>query len=339
MSNETHEERPDGALTRAMNTEVTPVDVGLLRATSAPEMIRQAEQIAKPLAEVITKRELFVELNGRRHVKVEGWTTMLSMLGITPVEKWVHRIECSILHPDTGERVESTYFEVYIELRRVVDSAVIGGASAECGGPDESDWHFRPDEKEYHFSGCPKWKGAACNCDPAYSKAKKKMVISHSLVQPNARRSMAGTRATSKAARLAFAWIIELAEFSTTPAEEMTGAFEKKSEPAKSGGSKNGSQAAAGSDGTVAGKKKMKAFYDGKTPCQHCGVKTQEGQEVALTKTGEGWQADHWQCHVKASGAQQKETDRGAPPVEAQAEDAEYDDLPFGDRNQSHGGG
>jgi hypothetical protein len=75
-----------------------------------------------------------------------------------------------------------------IELRRVGDGQPVSRASAECGAPDEFD-----------NNGNPLWSAR-----PAY-----------------ARRSMAQTRATSKACRLAFSWIMVLAGYDATPLEEM----------------------------------------------------------------------------------------------------------------------
>lgn len=48
-----------------------------------------------------------------------------------------------------------------------------------------------------------------------------------------ARRSMAQTRATGKACRLAFSWIMSLAGYEVTPAEEMTPIIEAEQEPAR----------------------------------------------------------------------------------------------------------
>jgi hypothetical protein len=70
-----------------------------------------------------------------------------------------------------------------VTLVRMADNVVVSRASAECG-MDEERW-----------AGRPKY----------------------------ARRSMALTRATGKAARLAFSWIMSLAGFEPTPAEEMDG--------------------------------------------------------------------------------------------------------------------
>lgn len=74
-------------------------------------------------------------------------------------------------------------FTATIELRAMKDGRVLARASAECGASDEV-WGKRP-----RF----------------------------------ARRSMALTRATGKACRLAFSWIMVLAGYEGTPAEEMDG--------------------------------------------------------------------------------------------------------------------
>lgn len=68
-----------------------------------------------------------------------------------------------------------------VQLVRMKDDAIVSRASAECG-MDEPTWANRP---KY------------------------------------ARRSMALTRATGKASRLAFSWIMTMAGFEPTPAEEM----------------------------------------------------------------------------------------------------------------------
>ncbi len=72
-------------------------------------------------------------------------------------------------------------YEAYIELIRANDGAIIGGASAICTHKEQN-WKNRED---------------------------------------NAIRSMAITRATSKAFRLALSWIMTLSGYEPTPAEEM----------------------------------------------------------------------------------------------------------------------
>ena len=77
---------------------------------------------------------------------------------------------------------EDGTWESAVELVRVSDGAVIGRASHLCGGPDDRDWTKRPSA---------------------------------------VRKSMSVTRATGKAFRLSFAWIMALAGYEATPAEEM----------------------------------------------------------------------------------------------------------------------
>lgn len=79
-------------------------------------------------------------------------------------------------------------FTATIELRRLTDGQPVARASAECGAPDELDRR-----------GVPLWANR-----PRY-----------------ARRSMALTRATAKACRLAFSWVMALSGYEVTPAEEI----------------------------------------------------------------------------------------------------------------------
>lgn len=79
-------------------------------------------------------------------------------------------------------------WEAYVNLVRTSDGQIVGGASAICG-MDENDG-----------SGALTWANRA----------------------RYARRSMAITRATGKAYRLSFSWIMALAGYMPTPAEEMS---------------------------------------------------------------------------------------------------------------------
>lgn len=312
----THEEQRDTPKGEVVQQERKrqPVDVGLLRASSPAEMVQMAEQIATPLADIIKRRELFVDIGGKKHVRVEGWTTMLAMLGVTPREEWCHRIETEVPHPDSGHKVETTMFEAKVELIRLSDGASVGGASAECGGPDERDWHFRT-RKEFHYPDCPVQQGEACTCRPGFDRSKIGMVVGFDPVQPNARRSMALTRATSKAARNSFAWIVELAGFATTPAEEMTGAFAgspdrttpSDHETASTQQPRQPEPQQSSSDDQI---RKMQSRFAGKQPCPLCGQKIDKGEWIAYRIDTK--RAAHWRCYE-----------------EANVEDADYeDDLP-----------
>jgi hypothetical protein len=160
------------------------VALGTLSAATPGALVTCAAELAAELANVINKQGLSTQIKGRKHVNVEGWTTLGIMLGC--VAREVQTTEADGIYTAT------------VELVRMSDGACISRASAECGSPDELDKY-----------GKPIWSAR-----PRY-----------------ARRSMAQTRATGKACRLAFSWIMSLAGYEVTPAEEMPPPLEET--PAK----------------------------------------------------------------------------------------------------------
>lgn len=154
------------ALPAVIPVTPSPVALGTLQAATPGALIAGASEIAGELATVIERQKLLDVIQGRKHVKVEGWTTLGIMLGV--VAREVQTTEQDGIYTAT------------VELIRMSDGACLSRASAECG--DEKPWRDRP----------------------RYS-----------------RRSMAQTRATGKACRLAFSWIMALAGYEPTPAEEM----------------------------------------------------------------------------------------------------------------------
>jgi hypothetical protein len=85
-------------------------------------------------------------------------------------------------HEVSSKRNDDGSFEAVVELRTIQTNRKVGGASALCGTPDDRPWNKRPEP---------------------------------------ARKSMACTRATGKAFRLGFSFIVKLAGYEVTPAEEM----------------------------------------------------------------------------------------------------------------------
>lgn len=151
----------------ALVPEVRSVELGVIRADRPAQLVALATEAATALAKVIADRNLYSNIQGKKFVKCEGWTTLAAMMGVTPRE-----VSCT--------EHEGTYTAV-VELCRLTDQQVVSRASAECG-PDEPTWAKRA---KY------------------------------------ARRSMALTRATAKACRLAFSWVMALSGYEVTPAEEI----------------------------------------------------------------------------------------------------------------------
>lgn len=113
-----------------------------------------------------------------------GLFSMISGRKYVQIEGWLTLATMMGCLPqeESNERQEDGSYVAIVALIRMADGAVLSRASAECGGPEDRTWERRP----------------------AY-----------------ARRSMASTRATGKACRLAFSWVVALAGYATTPAEEM----------------------------------------------------------------------------------------------------------------------
>lgn len=148
-----------------------PVEIrlGSLAVQDPKEMIHRAAQLADALAEIIHQQKLYTVIKGKKHVWVEGWTTMGAMLGVNPIEEF-----CDPTPDGKG-------YKAKVKLVRLFDGQQVGGASAICKQGE---------------------KGWADNEDFA----------TH---------SKAITRATGKAFRLSFAWIMKLAGFEATPAAEL----------------------------------------------------------------------------------------------------------------------
>lgn len=178
------EVQPPQSGTAVTLVKESTVSLGALNATSASEVIERASTIATALKAVIDKQNLFNMISGKRHVRVEGWTTLGTMLNCSPYEVSVVEHPCTLCEGGCKHSI----FEATVEMRSMADGRTIARASMECGSPDELDSH-----------GSPVWADR-----PRY-----------------ARRSMAITRATSKACRLAFSWIMTMAGYEATPAEEV----------------------------------------------------------------------------------------------------------------------
>lgn len=180
--------RRNGSGTAIIPVADAMVALGTLQAATPGALVEQASAMATALAQVIDQQKLFTVIHGKRHVRVEGWTTLGTMLGVLPREVTVTE--------------EWGVYTATVELIRMSDGAVLSRASAECGDPDEVD-----------REGKPIWANR-----PRY-----------------ARRSMALTRATGKACRLAFSWIMALAGYEACPSEEMEGGAQpsQRSEPSQ----------------------------------------------------------------------------------------------------------
>jgi hypothetical protein len=178
-----------------MSTELTnyqPGAVAVFDMAQPPEQVlAQAKHVATLLRDVIAQTEAEVSIAGRKHLKIEGWLTLGSFYGITPRTILTNYVEVGGAHG----------YEATAQAVHVATGTVLSQQDGMCLN-DEPNWFTRP---KYE------WKDG------------KKTKVGDEPVTHQQRRSMAATRAQSKAMSIPLRWIAVLAGYQATPAEEMHG--------------------------------------------------------------------------------------------------------------------
>jgi hypothetical protein len=182
-----------------MSNELTnyqPGAVAVFEMSQPPEQVlAQAKHVAILLRGVIAQTEAEVTIAGRKHLKIEGWLTLGSFYGITPRTISTQYIEIGGAHG----------YEATAQAVHVATGTVLSQQDGMCLN-DEPNWFTRP---KYE------WK------EKNGRKVKEK--IGDEPVTHQQRRSMAATRAQSKAMSIPLRWIAVLAGYQPTPGEEMQG--------------------------------------------------------------------------------------------------------------------
>lgn len=184
-------------------TALVPVVEGnagqVIRAEDPAEILSKAQQIAAPLAGLIEQAGLAKNLGGnRKHVEVGGWQAAGMMLGALGGQAlhaetvWTRIVR----DPANGEAIRRQYT---VTTRR--------GDTYEVDGYD---WEARV---EVRTAGGVIVGRAEAMCSRGESTWAKR--------DDYAVRSMAETRAESRAYRRAIGWIMHMAGYNPTPAEEM----------------------------------------------------------------------------------------------------------------------
>ncbi len=162
--------------------ETRPV---LFETKEPQEVIQQATVIADVLHDVIEKQGLYVKTGrGNKYVLVEGWTTLANMFNLRPIIISVRK------HKEKDVIIYDAACDVYTP-----DERKLSHAEATC----------RSDEVLKTKSG----------------KIYHRWHDEEGKPQEFAIKSMAQTRAVGKALRLPLGWIMTLAGYNATPAEEM----------------------------------------------------------------------------------------------------------------------
>ena len=211
------------ALVRSVGTESS--DVGrdfVLALDREPEIVLdEAMRAARALKGVIDAKPKKVSFGGETYLEYEDWCTVGRFYGIAPR---IARTQYVNYGGATGW--EATAEAVHVETGKVVSSA-----DSMCL-TDEEHWRARP-KYEWHYV---KKTGGTSADDPGTGELiwekgndgknrpkKLKVQMADEAVPLFQLRSMAQTRAAAKALRNALAWVVVLAGYKPTPAEEMDG--------------------------------------------------------------------------------------------------------------------
>lgn len=182
----------------------------IISAQEPAEILAKAHAIAKPLADLIEKAGLAKNLGGnRKHVEVGGWQaagTMLGALGGQPLHAetvWTRPV------PGDDGRPRRTSYTATVKRYHRRDQG---------GGLREETTY---DVDGYDWEACVEVRTPAGvvvgRAEAMCSRAESTWATRDDY----ALRSMAETRAESRAFRRAIGWIVHLAGYNPTPAEEM----------------------------------------------------------------------------------------------------------------------
>lgn len=212
-------------------TRLQPIEGGLSVIGSPQQILKQHEEVARLLMEFVEKRELFQQIGKNKHILVEAWQFCGHFYGITARE----RVTESYLDELTGAAGFKSTADVVLISNT---DKIISSASALCLN-NEDNWNSRPKYK---------WE------NNIRTQVGEVRVPSQQLA------SMAQTRAISKSLSNVLRFVVVLAGFSSTPAEEMTGDEHDQRHPSEKPGGKDPERKSSSSNGVISEPQRKRLF-------------------------------------------------------------------------------
>lgn len=156
-------------------------------------VLEEAREAALALREVIALKEKPVVFNGEQYLEFEDWQTVARFYGVTARVRSSRFVEYKDIHG----------WEAEADAVQISSGITISAAEAMCLN-DEPKWSSKPKYEWQTVNG-----------------QRKRVQIGEEKVPLFQLRSMAQTRACAKALRNVMAWVVVLAGYRPTPAEEM----------------------------------------------------------------------------------------------------------------------
>src|SRR5580765_5765629 len=149
-----------------------------------------AHRATKAIKGIVDKKAKPFIVNGERYFELEDWQTIGHMYGITPKV-----IRTAFVTYDLGPGLDSVRGFTAEAVALLHGTTILSAAEADCLNDE------------------PKWRAR-----PKYERGKK---IGEDPVPLFQMKSMAQTRASSKVLRQVLSWVVVLAGYRPTPAEEL----------------------------------------------------------------------------------------------------------------------
>lgn len=206
--------------------------------TPPDKIIEQAQAIAIKLTDIVKKTGSSQKIGKKEHLKIEAWVTVGQFYNCTARVKDTEHVEFG----------DVTGFRARAQLTHDATGMVLSEAEAYCMR-DEDRWNTRTKYKWVDDQPIPDGQETV----PMFQLA-----------------SMAQTRAMAKVLAAKFRWVVVLAGYATTPAEEMTGteshdSSDSHQQPAKQANKEQGVKKLA------YGTHKGKPITDESIPAQYLG--------------------------------------------------------------------
>lgn len=179
---------------KSMSKEMVNMDTGEIlpaipHANSPEATLMQAKAAASALATVVGAKKNPVRFKGEQYLEFEDWQTVARFYSLAAEVEWSRYIEMGTVHG----------FEARAVVKNLVTGEQVSAAESMCMN-DEDRWSQRPKYKEVNG---------------------KRVQDGSEAVPLFQLRSMAQTRACAKALRNVLSWVVVLAGYRGTPAEEM----------------------------------------------------------------------------------------------------------------------
>lgn len=171
--------------------KLQPIEGGLTLLGNPAQMLKQAQEVADLLMKVVIEQELYQDIGKSRHIEVPAWQFAAHFYGITA--------KITETSPYVDELTGAAGFKAKADALMIATGQVISAGEAICLN-NEDNWSVRP---KYEYQN-----GQRTQVGTAH-------VPSFQLM------SMAQTRAIGKVLSNVLRFVVVLAGYSGTPAEEM----------------------------------------------------------------------------------------------------------------------